>query len=91
VVAYLVEALCYKPEGRGFDPMRSLDFWNLPNPSSRTTALGSTRPPTEMRTTNHPGGKGRQVRKADNLTDCLENVAASTSHNRMGLHGLLLG
>jgi hypothetical protein len=23
-------------------------------------------------------------------TDCLENVGASTSHNRIGLHGLLL-
>jgi hypothetical protein len=28
--------------------------------------------------------------KADNLTAiCLENVGASTSHNRMDLHGLL--
>jgi hypothetical protein len=25
-------------------PMRSLDFFNLPNPSSRTMALGSTQP-----------------------------------------------
>jgi hypothetical protein len=31
-------------------------------------------------------------RKADKLTaDCLENVGASTSHNHMGLHGLLQG
>jgi hypothetical protein len=41
--SYLVEALCYKPEDRGFGiPMRSLDFsfFNSPNPSSRTLALG---------------------------------------------------
>jgi hypothetical protein len=55
-------------------------------------ALGSTQPPTEICTTNHPAGKGRPARKAD-LTpiwnaDYLENVGASTSHNPMGLHGL---
>jgi hypothetical protein len=42
-----------------------------------------------------PGGKGRPARKADNLTvicePILENVEASTSHNPMGLHGLLQG
>jgi hypothetical protein len=30
--------------------------------------LGSTQPLTEMNTRNLPGGKGRPVRKADNLT-----------------------
>jgi hypothetical protein len=48
--------------------IRSLDFFNWPNPSSRTMALGSTQPLTEMSTGNLPGGKGRQARKADNLT-----------------------
>jgi hypothetical protein len=38
--------------------MRSLDFINLPNPSGRTMALGSTRPLTEMSTRNLPGGNG---------------------------------
>jgi hypothetical protein len=33
-----------------------VDFLNLPNPSSRTMALGSTQPPTEMSTRNQPGG-----------------------------------
>jgi hypothetical protein len=33
-------------------PMRSLDFFNWPNPSSRTMALGSTQPLTEMSTGN---------------------------------------
>jgi hypothetical protein len=55
-------------------------------------ALGLTQPLIEMSTRNLPGGKGRPVLKADNLTtDCLENVGASTSHNRMGLHGVLQG
>jgi hypothetical protein len=57
-VAYLVEALYCKPEGRGFDSC-SLDFFNLPNPSSCTVALGSTQPLTEMSTRNLPGGGGR--------------------------------
>jgi hypothetical protein len=34
-----------------------VDFFNLPNPSSRTMALGSTQPLTEMSTRNIPGGK----------------------------------
>jgi hypothetical protein len=49
-------------------PMRSLDFFNWPNPSSRTMALWSTQLLTEMSTRNLPGGKGRPVHKAHNLT-----------------------
>jgi hypothetical protein len=58
-------------------------------------ALGSSQPLTEMSTRNLPGGmKVRPACRADNLTaicwaDCLENIKASTSHNSMGLHGLL--
>jgi hypothetical protein len=55
-------------------PMRSLDFPNLPNPSSRTTALRSTKPLTEMNTRNLPGGKGRPEGKADNLTAICEPI-----------------
>jgi hypothetical protein len=55
-------------------PMRSLDFFNLPNPSSRTVALGSTQPLTEMSTRNIPGGKGRPTRKADNLIAICEPI-----------------
>jgi hypothetical protein len=44
-----------------------VDFFNLPNPSSRTMALGSTQPLTEMSTRNLPGGKKRPARRADNL------------------------
>jgi hypothetical protein len=59
-------------------------------------ALGSTQPLTEMSTRNLPGDKGLPARGADNLTAICEpivlgNVGASTSHNRMGLHGLLQG
>jgi hypothetical protein len=73
-----------------------VDFFNLPNPSSRTIALGSTQPLTEMSTRNIPGGEGRPARKADNLTAICEpivykNVGASTSHSPMGLHGPLQG
>jgi hypothetical protein len=48
-------------------------FSNLPNPSDRTMALGSTQPLTEMSTSiikkkkKKPGGKVRQARMADNL------------------------
>jgi hypothetical protein len=73
-----------------------VDFFNLPNPSSRTMALVSTQPLTEMSTRNIPGGKGWPVRKADNLTAICElivykNVGASTSHSLIGLHGPLQG
>jgi hypothetical protein len=37
-------------------PMRLGSFFNLPNPSSRTMTLGSTRPLTEMIIKNLPGG-----------------------------------
>jgi hypothetical protein len=55
-------------KSRVLAPMWSLDFFNLPNPSGRTMALGSTQPLTEMSTRNLPGGKGRPASKADNLT-----------------------
>jgi hypothetical protein len=42
-------------------------FSNLPNPSGRTMALGSTQPLTEMSTRNLSGGKVRPARRADNL------------------------
>jgi hypothetical protein len=59
-------------------PMMSIFFFQFTNPSSRTMALGSTQPPTEMSTSNLPwgggGGKGRPVRKADNLTAICEPI-----------------
>jgi hypothetical protein len=38
-------------------------------------ALGSTRPLTEISTSNFPGGKGRPARKADNLAALYEPTA----------------
>jgi hypothetical protein len=52
-------------------PMR-LWFFNFP--SSRTMALGSTQPLTEMSTRNLSGGKGRPAREADNLTAICEPI-----------------
>jgi hypothetical protein len=85
----------YKPEGIGVRfTMRSLDFFNWPNPSSSTIYLGSTQTVTEMSTRNFPGDKGWKEREAHNLPPSVsrlsrQNVEASTSHNLMGLHGLL--
>jgi hypothetical protein len=45
-----------------------VDFFNFPNPSSHTMALGSTQPLTETSTRNLPGDKGRLVHKADLTT-----------------------
>jgi hypothetical protein len=59
----------------GRSPVRvpdEVDFFNLPNPSSRTMALGSTQPLTEMSTRNFPGGKKRPARRADNLVAIYE-------------------
>jgi hypothetical protein len=47
-------------------PMRSLDFFNLPNTSSCTMALGSTQPLTEMSTRNILG-MSRLSRKCGSL------------------------
>jgi hypothetical protein len=55
-----------------------IGFFSWPNPSSRTMALGSTQPLTEMSTRNLRGGegevKGRPVRKADDLTSICEPI-----------------
>jgi hypothetical protein len=55
-------------------PMRSLKFFNLPNPCSRTMALGSTQPLTDMSMRNLPGAKWWPARKADNLTAICEPI-----------------
>jgi hypothetical protein len=75
--------------------MRSLDFFNRPNPSSSTVALGSTQPLIEMSIWNLPRGKGQLAQGSQPyhhlLVDRLEKVGASASHNPMGLQGLLQG
>jgi hypothetical protein len=59
----------------GRSPVRvpdEVNIFNLPNPSSRTMALGSTQPLTEMSTRNLPGGKKRPARRADKLAAIYE-------------------
>jgi hypothetical protein len=62
----------------GWSPVRvpdEVDFFNLPNPSRHTMALGSTQSLTEMSTRNFSGGKTRPARRADNLAAiCEPNV-----------------
>jgi hypothetical protein len=49
-----------------------VDFFNWPNPSSRTMALGSNQPLTEMSTRNLVGVKGRPAREAHILSAICE-------------------
>jgi hypothetical protein len=52
-----------------------VDFFKLPNRSSRIMSLESNKPLTEMSTRNLPGGKKRPARRADNLAAiCEPNV-----------------
>jgi hypothetical protein len=56
-------------------------------------ALGWTQTLTEKMSPMGGGGKGQSALKADNLTairkPTVENTGVSTSHDPMGLHGLL--
>jgi hypothetical protein len=59
----------------GSSPNDVIGFFNLPNLSSRTMALGSIQPLTEMSTRNLPAGKDDQpARKADKLTAIREPI-----------------
>jgi hypothetical protein len=53
-------------------PNENTAFFNFPNPSSCTMALGLTQPLTEMSTRNLLEDKGWPVHKADDLTDICE-------------------
>jgi hypothetical protein len=74
-----------------------VDFcFNLPNPSSRTMALESAQALTEMSTRDLLGGRGGRRVGLTTLPQSVswlsgQNVVAPTSHNPMGLHGLLQG
>jgi hypothetical protein len=58
----------------GSFPDEVTEFFNWPNPSSRTMPLGSTKPLTEMSTRNLSGGKERPACKADNLSANCEPI-----------------
>jgi hypothetical protein len=54
--------------GRSLVPvLDEVNFFNLPNPSSRTMALGSTQLLTEMSIRNLPGCKKWLAHRANNL------------------------
>jgi hypothetical protein len=79
----------------GSSPVRvsdKVDFFNLPNLSSRTVVLRSTQPLTEMNTGIFLGVKsGRRVGLSfsqPSVSRVSVNLRASTSHNPKGLHGL---
>jgi hypothetical protein len=65
VITYLVQALCYKPEGHFSIPDKVIGFCNRTNLSSRAMALGFTHPLMEMSTKNLPAEvKAQPARKA---------------------------
>jgi hypothetical protein len=43
----MVEKMCYKPQGHGFNSQYIIGYLNWPNPSSRIIHLGFTQPLTE--------------------------------------------
>jgi hypothetical protein len=49
-----------------------VDFFNLPNSSSSSVALGSTKPLIKMSTRNFHGDKKRPVHRTDNLAAIYE-------------------
>jgi hypothetical protein len=61
-VEQLVEALCYKPEGRRFDFYVVAFSPQFPSPASRTMALASTQPLTEMSSGNLPCTRRKSLR-----------------------------
>jgi len=68
VVAQSVEALRYKTDGRGFDSRGSHWNWN----SSRTMALASTHPLTQMITRNIPWECVELTTLPPSCAECLE-------------------
>jgi hypothetical protein len=58
----------------GLIPNEVIGFFIWLNPFSRTVALGSTQPLTEMSTKNLPGAKWRLACKAENLTTLCEPI-----------------
>jgi hypothetical protein len=56
----------------GSIPSEAIGFFNWPNASSCTMALGLTQPLTEMSTRILPGHKGQLMSKVDNFTTICE-------------------
>jgi hypothetical protein len=62
--------------------IKSLDFFSVPSPSSRTIALGFTQPLTEMSTRTIPGSKVWPARKAHNFTTIYEQIVCKICEPR---------
>jgi hypothetical protein len=87
-ILQVAEELCYKP---GSITDEVIEFFNWPNPSSRTMAMVSTRPLKEMSTRNLTGGKGWLAHKAYNLNAISEASVLKMwgPQHLTSLHGLL--
>jgi hypothetical protein len=112
IIIIIIEGMRYRSWLRHYVKIRKvagsfhddvIAFFNWSNPSSRTVALGSTQPLTEMSTRNLPGSKARPEDKADNLTAicepifwkmweprCLTNLSVTTTCHRDSFTLLLL-
>jgi hypothetical protein len=74
-VATSVETLRYKSERGWFDSRWEYRFFfNSPNPSSRTMAVGLTKPRTEMSTGKRLDSKAWPTHKAENLAAICEPI-----------------
>jgi hypothetical protein len=95
VKSQLVEALRYKPEGRGFDSRWCQWIFHWHNPVGRTMALESTQPLTEMSTRNISWGvnAARACGWQPTTFVCRlsRNLEASTSWNPYGLSRPVIG
>ena len=93
-VAQLVEALRYKPEGRGFDFLWVVGIFHWLNLFSRTMALGSTNSVTEPSIRDISRGKGgRCVGLTALLPSCadfLDILGSSTSWSPQVCNGVAL-
>jgi hypothetical protein len=69
----------------GSIPDEAILFFNWPDPSRRTMALGSTQPLTEMSSRNlHEGeGEGRPALKTDNLTSTCQQMCRKYGEPRL--------
>jgi len=78
----MVKVLCYKSEGRWFDPSWCLWIfhWHKILPIAQWS-WGSAQPLTEMSTTSISWGQRRPVRKADNLSPSCAVVTQSGNLN----------